>query len=163
MRCEEVRQTLLEDWSQDVTESTRTHLSGCPECRLYARDLGFLRGGFLALASEPAPEPSWGFAERLLRRLEVGAATQTVAEEFFERVGRRVVYAAGTLALMLILVLAVPSSGPLRDATAAELYWAQSDVASVGNDAGFSDESLDSSDVAQAPTATEESETGNKP
>lgn len=163
MRCEEVRQTLLEDWSQDVTESTRTHLSGCPECRLYARDLGLLRGGFLALAHEPVPEPSWGFAERLLRRLDESAATQTFAEEFFERVGRRVVYAAGTLALLFLLVLAVPSSGPLRDSTAAELYWAQSDVASMGNDVGFNEESLDSSDAAQAPTATEESESGNKP
>ncbi len=163
MRCEEVRKTLLEGWLQDLAEPARTHLSGCPECRLYARDLGLLRGGFLALAREPVPEPSWGFAERLLRRLDESAATQTFAEEFFERVGRRVVYVAGTLALLLLLVLAVPSSGPLRDATAAELYWAQSDVASVGNDAGFSDESLENSDAAQAPSATEESETGNKP
>ena len=87
----------------------------------------------------------------------------TFAEEFFERVGRRVVYVAGTLALMLILVLAVPSSGPLRGPTAAELYWTQSDVASVGSDASFGDESLENSDAVQAPSATEESESANKP
>ena len=125
MRCEEVRKSLLEGWSQDVEEPARTHLSACKECRLYARDLGLLRGGFQALAQELVPEPSWGFAERLLRRLEEGADTPNLAEEFFERVGRRVVYVAGTLALVLILVLAVPSSGPLRGPTAAELYWTQ--------------------------------------
>ena len=163
MRCQKVRKTLLESWSQDLEESTRTHLSGCPECRLYAHDLGLLRGGFLALAHEPVPEPSWGFAERLLRRMEKAADTQTFAEEFFERVGRRVVYVAGTLALLLLLVLALPSAGPLRGPTAAELYWAQSDVASMENDTGLSFESLDSSDAAQAPAATEESGSGNKP
>ena len=112
MRCQKVRKMLLEGWSQDLQESTRKHLSGCPECRLYARDLGLVRGGFLALAQEPVPEPSWGFTKRLLRRLEEGADTQTFVEQFFERVGRRVVYVAGKLALLLLLVLAVPSSGP---------------------------------------------------
>lgn len=140
MRCEEVRKTLLEGWSQELEEPARTHLSTCTECRLYARDLGLLRGGFQALAQEPVPEPSWGFSQRLLRRLEEGADAQNVAEEFFERVGRRVVYVAGMLALVLLLVLGVAPSGPLQTASAGELYSAQAEAVETGNNSLFTDE-----------------------
>ncbi len=163
MRCKELRKMLLEGWSQELPESSRAHLSGCVECRRYARDLGLVRGGFLALAQEPVPEPSWGFTERLLRRLDEAPDKANLTEEFLERVGRRVVYVAGMLALMLLLVLAVPSSGPLRGPTAAELDWGQSEVASMGNDVDFSDESLDSSEAVQMPPPAENPGAENKP
>ena len=140
MRCEEVRNTLLEAWPEEGAEIVRTHLAACPACRLYARDLALMRAGFEALAQEPAPKPSWGFTERLLRRLEAAPETAGFAEEFFERVGRRVVYAAGLLALMLLLGLALPSSGPLRGPTAGELYAAQVEATAAGNNSMFADE-----------------------
>ncbi|MFB3924008.1 MAG: anti-sigma factor [Terriglobia bacterium] len=160
MRCEELRKTLLDDWSKPLEESARDHLSSCEACRVYAGDLGLLRDGFAALAGEPVPEPSWGFTERLLRRMDQAAAAPNFAEEFFERVGRRVVYVAGMLALVLVLVLALPSSGPLRGPTSAELYWAQADAGTAESDTMLTYESADNPDAAQAPEATEEPGSG---
>ena len=147
MQCKDVRRSLLEGWPQDTPESIRSHLSACPECSICARDWGLLRAGFQALASEPTPEPSWGFTARLLRRLEEVPGQAAFTEGFLERVGRRVVYAAGVLALMLLLVLALPSSGPLRGPTAAELYSAQTESATVGNNSLFADEPAEGFEV----------------
>jgi anti-sigma factor RsiW len=149
MRCEEVRNRLVEVWPQEAPEPVRGHLATCAKCRLYARDWERVRAGFAALAAEPAPEPSWGFKERVLRRLEEAPDTVGFAEEFFERAGRRVVYAAGVLALMLLLVMAVPSSGPLRGPTAAELYAAEVEAAGGTN-------SLYAAEVFDVPAAIPE-------
>jgi hypothetical protein len=134
MRCEEVRKIIAEDWPEETPAAVREHLAGCPVCDGLARDHRLVRAGFHALAAEPAPEPSWGFSTRLLRRLQ--ESPEREGAEFLERVGRRVVYASFVLALTLLLALALPSSGPLRGPTTAELYLAQSEseVVTAGND-----------------------------
>ena len=138
MRCEEVRKIIAEDWPEETPAAVREHLAGCPVCDSLARDHRLVRAGFHALAAEPAPEPSWGFSTRLLRRLQ--ESPEREGAEFLERVGRRVVYATFLLALTLLLALALPSSGPLRGPTTAELYLAQSEVVIAGNDPVFTGE-----------------------
>ncbi|MGD0921217.1 MAG: hypothetical protein ABSA70_05545 [Terriglobia bacterium] len=138
MRCEEVRKIIAEDWPEEAPAAVREHLAGCPACDALARDHRLVRTGFHALAAEPAPEPSWGFSTRLLRRLQ--ESPEREGAEFLERVGRRVVYATFLLALTLLLALALPSSGPLRGPTTAELYLAQSEVVTAGNDPIFTGE-----------------------
>jgi len=113
MHCNDVRERLDNLWESDVTPEDRQHLSQCAGCREYRLDLRLLRSGFRLLKLEEIPEPSLGFAERMVRRLgEIGAAP-TLAE-FFERVGRRFVYATLALTFLALLALAVPSTGPVR-------------------------------------------------
>ena len=81
--------------------------------------------------------------------------------EFLERAGRRVVYATCVLALTLLLALALPSSGPLRGPTTAELYLAQSEEVTAGSIPIFTGE-LPSNNGA-TPVAPENSGTGKKP
>jgi hypothetical protein len=50
---------------------------------------------------------------------ELGKAASVA--DFFERVGRRFVYATLTLALLAILALAVPSTGPVRSLSVADI------------------------------------------
>lgn len=132
MRCEEVRRMFVEDWPEEVSAPVREHLAGCAACGALAREYGLLRAGLRALAAEPAPEPSWGFATRLLRRLEESPEVEGAA--FVERAGRRVVYATCILALTLLLALVLPSSGPLRGPTAADYYLAQQESVTMGSD-----------------------------
>jgi hypothetical protein len=61
-----------------------------------------------------------GFAERLVRQLgELGRAPSVA--EFFERVGRRFVYATLALTFLTLLALALPSTGPVRGLSAADM------------------------------------------
>jgi anti-sigma factor RsiW len=159
MRCEEMRRMILEDWPEEVPAAVREHVAGCAECRAYVRDFGALRVGFRALAAEPVPEPSWGFATRVLRRLE--ETRDEVSVEFLERAGRRVVYATCVLALTLLLALALPSSGPLRGPTTAELYLAQAEEVTAGSIPIFTGELPSNNGVT--PVAPENSGTGKKP
>ena len=65
-------------------------------------------------------EPSLGFAERLVRQLSELSKTPSVAD-FFERVGRRFVYATLVLTLLALLALTLPSTGPVRGLGAADI------------------------------------------
>jgi hypothetical protein len=132
MRCEEVHRILLEDWPEEISATVREHLAGCPACGALARECGLVRAGFRALAAEPVPGPSWGFAARVLRRLEESPAPEGL--EFLERAGRRVVYASFALALTLLLALVLPSSGPLRGPTVADFYLAQQESVTIASD-----------------------------
>lgn len=124
MRCKNAQDILISGGADArVTE----HLQVCPVCRGFARDYENLQEGWHALAAHPAPEPSWGFAQRVLSRLEELPARAGAEENFFERVGRRVVYATGVLAFILLIALALPSSGPLRGPMPTEVFVAQSD------------------------------------
>ncbi len=69
--------------------------------------------GFSLLRQEEAPAPSLGFAERLVRQLGEMSRVPSMAD-FFERVGRRFVYATLALTLLALLALALPSTGPVR-------------------------------------------------
>jgi hypothetical protein len=151
MRCEDARTMLVEAEGGERSAALREHVAACPTCQAYANDLEGLRVGFRALAAQAPPEPSWGFAARLVRRLaELEERRRSV--DFWEQVGRRVVYAAGFLTLLLLLALVLPASGPLRGPTTSELYWAQSDTAGFTNYSILADETLEGRELnSQAP------------
>lgn len=153
MRCEDFRNLIaMEQAGDEVAE----HLARCPACREFARDNELLGAGLRLLAAEPAPEPSWGFAARLLRQLEAARERDYSAMEFFEKAGRRVVYAASLVALLVVLALALPSSGPFRGPTTAEFTLAQSDNGTVINPL-LADESAVTQDVNIMPAWMEDS------
>jgi hypothetical protein len=100
-------------------------MSKCAGCEVYWRNARFLQAGFRALAEETPPDASFGFASRLVRRLQEWEATGA-RSEFFETVGRRFVYATLALTLALLLSLALPSTGPVRGVAGADFLGLQS-------------------------------------
>jgi hypothetical protein len=68
---------------------------------------------------QAAPEPSVGFASRLVRNLQEASGAQRAGEFFLERAGRQFVYAALLATLLLFAVLVVPRSSPVRSAPVA--------------------------------------------
>ncbi len=127
MRCDQVRQT-LEESGEAYPAPVLHHLRHCPECAAYEHHWRWVRAGLLALARETAPEPSLGFARRLIRRLEEGFLPMRLVGEFFETAGRRVVYFTLLLATVLLLAIALPSSGPLRGRPARDVSWPQPEI-----------------------------------
>jgi anti-sigma factor RsiW len=122
MRCEEFRETIEESGNQEASTALREHLGRCAACAEYARDWRMVRAGLDLLSAEPAPEPMLGFATRVLRRLEESAGLLPSREEVLERAGRRMVYATLFVVLALVLVLVLPTSGPVRTQASTELF-----------------------------------------
>jgi hypothetical protein len=120
MRCEDIREWIEISWEGEQPADIRGHLTACPACSQYLRDLRLVRSGFHLLKDEDVPEPSLGFAGRLVRQLEEISKAPSVAD-FFERVGRRFVYATLALALLALLALALPATGPVRGLGAADI------------------------------------------
>ena len=120
MRCDDIRDRLDDLWEGEETAEVRQHLTQCASCARYYRDLRLVRSGFRLLKREEAPEPSLGFAERLVRQLGELSKAPSVAD-FFERVGRRFVYATLVLTFLALLALALPSTGPVRGLSAADI------------------------------------------
>jgi len=119
MRCDDIRELLDNLWEGEETAEIRQHLTQCASCSSYHRDLRLLRAGLQLWKHEGAPEPSLGFAERMVR--QIGKITDApTAADFFERVGRRFVYATLVLAFVALLALALPS-GPVRGLSAADI------------------------------------------
>lgn len=145
MRCKQMREIV--GVHEELPAEIREHLQRCPACSEYVRDFEVLRAGFRALAEDDIPEPSVGFAARLARRLEEMADAAGFSTEFFEQVGRRFVYAVSLLTLALLLSLVLPSAGPLRGPTSAEIYLAQPESSAFGNDPVFTQDSADVPDV----------------
>ena len=130
MRCQDVRERVDELWAGEVPGEIRAHVAACPGCAEYWRDVRLLRSGLRLLAKDPAPDPTLGFAARLVRRL--GEATeQSIREDFFVYVGRRFVYATLLLAMILLFALAAPSSGPLREQASTDLLMAEQEAVTV--------------------------------
>ena len=125
MDCKATRDLVIELWGGELPAEAREHVSKCTGCEAFWRDGRLVQAGFRALAEDPAPEASLGFASRLVRRLhqweEVGARS-----DFFETVGRRFVYATLALALAVLLSLALPTSGPVRGVAGADFLGLQS-------------------------------------
>lgn len=133
MQCRDLRERVDEWWAGERSPEVREHLASCPACEAYLRDARLVRAGFRVLAEEPAPEPSVGFAARLVRAL--GEATEgRAAEEFLERVGRRFVYATSLLTLIALLALMLPASGPFRAPASSNLLVPQPEVMTAGVD-----------------------------
>jgi hypothetical protein len=68
MRCEQVRDRLMERRSPEAPELT-AHLSGCAPCGRFAARLEVARRGLAAPASGQAIRPDGGFSARVLGRL----------------------------------------------------------------------------------------------
>jgi hypothetical protein len=120
MRCNLIRERLDDLWEGEATAEIRQHLTQCAACAGYYRNLRLVRSGLRLLKSEEAPEPSLGFAERLVRQLGEMSKAPSVAD-FFERVGRRFVYAGLVLTFLALLALALPPTGPVRGLTVADI------------------------------------------
>ena len=113
MRCHDIRDRIDSLWEGMPGDEIIRHLQECAECSVYFRDLRLVRSGFRLMKGEEPVAPSLGFTERLVRRLSEAAGTPRVGE-FFERVGRRFVYAAFALTALVVLGLTLPSTGPVR-------------------------------------------------
>jgi hypothetical protein len=132
MRCDQVRETVVES-GENYPVVVADHLRSCTACAEYERSWRWFRAGLRALAQETAPEPSIGFSTRLTRQLDDRFLPLRLVDEFFETAGRRVVYFSLLLATVLLLAMAIPSSGPLRGGPATELSWPQTEVVATGD------------------------------
>lgn len=117
MSCEKYRVQIADQWDTEESAELCRHLVQCPACAAYRRDLGLIRAGLHLLKYEAVPEPSVGFAERLVRQLSQAPSVT----EFLERVGRRFVYAALVLTSLVLLALAMPETGPVRGLTLSDI------------------------------------------
>jgi len=141
MDCKELRDLVSELWGGELPAEAREHLSKCAGCEAILRDARLVQAGLRALAEETPPEPSLGFASRLVRRLQEWQE-QGARSEFFETVGRRFVYATLALTLALLLSMALPTSGPVRGVAGADFLGLQSHSQSTQPDViggGFGD------------------------
>ncbi|MCL5006122.1 MAG: hypothetical protein M1404_06275 [Acidobacteria bacterium] len=141
MRCDVVRRMVEEDI--EMAAGVQAHVASCPACAEYIRRWELLRAGFAVLKEEEPPHASLGFAERLVRRLAYARAVSQTGQQFVVQAGKRVVYATLLVALMLILGLVLPSSGPLRTPRAAEPILSQPQIATMSPEQiiGISDSS----------------------
>lgn len=156
MRCEDIRMTLAEIRGQEAPEPVRAHLAECRECAVWWREWRLVSAGFRALAEESAPEPSLGFAARVVRRLEDAAGRSWGIADLWELAGRRVVWATLVLTLTAILALVVPSSGPVRGPSEPDyLLAAQPEVASMRNESILDVDELDVPANGTTPAAPE--------
>jgi predicted anti-sigma-YlaC factor YlaD len=125
MKCDEVREFLEENGNRNAPESVLTHLASCAECDEWWRDWQTMAEGFRLLSRESGPEPSWGFSERVVRRLGESVEAERRGADLIERAGRRVLWATLALTLTAVLALVVPSSGPVRAASEPDYLIAQ--------------------------------------
>jgi hypothetical protein len=118
MHCDDVRDRLDTLWDAALPPEIGAHLAECASCSAYHRDMLMLHDGLGLWKRDEAPAPSVGFAQRVVRQLR---SQPPAIADFLELVGRRFVF--GTLALVLFAVLAfsIPSTGPLRSLSAADL------------------------------------------
>jgi len=119
MRCNHIRERLDNFWEGEETAEVRQHLAQCGACARYYRDLRLVRAGLRLWKREAAPEPSLGFAERLVRQLGELSKAPSVAD-FFEQVGRRFVYATLALTSLTLLAVALLPTGPVRGLSASD-------------------------------------------
>ncbi len=158
MRCDDIRERIDALWEGNQPAEVGEHLAQCAACSRYLRDLRLVRSGLALWRQEAVPEPSLGFAERLVRQLGEVARAPSVAD-FFERVGRRVVYATLALTLLVLLGLALPSTGPVRGRGTADLLIPSQEASAYSDPMGESAalESPEAAPVeAPAPAATDE-------
>jgi hypothetical protein len=165
MRCDDIREQFDTLWDGEfppvgeLSPEFRQHIAQCVACGQYFRDMGLVRAGFEVLKHEAPPEPSIGFAERLVRQLgDLGK--QPSVSEFFERVGRRFVYTTLVLAFLMLLAMALPETGPVRGQAAADVLMPSQEATLLRPDPLGEISSQDVSDALpvepQPPSATPE-------
>jgi hypothetical protein len=160
MYCEEVRTILEEVPTGGLPSPVRKHLEVCRICAAYARDWRLISAGLRELSREPVPEASWGFAARVVRRIEEAGAIPRPRPEFVEQVGKRFVYATLMLTLTVLLAFLLPSSGPLRGPAATDVYLVQPALVSARAEVALGEEFPDLQE-AMALTYTGRSERGD--
>jgi hypothetical protein len=130
MRCKDFQERLDELWEGVQAPEIQRHLAECKECGRHVRDMQVVRSGFSVLKQEPAPEPSLGFSERLVRRLGELSEAPSVGD-FFESVGRRFVYGTLVLTFLMLLALVLPSAGPVRGIASTDVIMPAQETAQV--------------------------------
>jgi anti-sigma factor RsiW len=153
MRCRQFRKLMLDEaWahSPDVEE----HLKTCASCAAEAQQWAKLRSGLRLVAEQPAPEPSLGFARRVARSLQDPSFAGRLADLSLVSVGRRFVYAALTAALLLVLGVLVPASGPVRSPSAA-IESTQPETVAAQNYAIFSGRQADTDFEFASPSGSQ--------
>jgi anti-sigma factor RsiW len=143
MRCGKARRLMLEE-NAGRSMRLQEHLSTCAACAEYAQDWARLYSGMRLVAMQAAPEPSLGFASRVVRNLQEATGAERAGEFLLERAGRRFVYAALLATLLLFAVLVVPRSSPVRSTpAAAEIEAAQPETMAAQNYPIYSGQLMD--------------------
>ncbi|HET9177139.1 MAG TPA: hypothetical protein VFQ24_02140 [Terriglobia bacterium] len=156
MRCDAVRQVLEENLTR--TPAVEAHVDSCSGCRDYLRKWETLHASLIALRKEGPPEPTLGFTTRLMRRLESAPADFPLGYQFMDQFARRIVYATLMVALVLGLLLALPSSGPLRSSGISESVLVQNQVATLANEEVLGVDGVDLGDTQDPPPAVSNTE-----
>ena len=151
MRCDAVRQMVEEGMKRPP--AVEVHITSCSACKEYLRQWEIVQAGLVALRGEEPPEPSIGFTMRVMRRLENTSAEFQFRQQFIDQIGRRIVYATLMVALMLLLVLILPSSGPYRSSGVSESILVQAQVATLSSEQILGVDGIDSGDVPDSSPA----------
>ncbi len=159
MSCDYLRERLDSLWEQGEAAEVTRHLAECRECAREYHDLRLVRAGFRLMKREAPPEPSLGFAQRLVRQLGELSRAPSVAD-FIEQVGRRFVYATLVLTFLALLAIALPATGPVRGLTLSDVQLSGPE-ALVANADPFGDTNLQEPyeqepEEVPAPAATHE-------
>lgn len=149
MTCDDVRAILEETGESAAPESVRAHVAACGLCAEWLKDWRTMTEGFHLLARDVGPEPSWGFAERVVRRLDDSVNPLRGAADLVERAGRRVVWATLAMTFAAVMALIVPSSGPVRAASEPEYLLVQPQGISGPNEQILDVDNID--DTASQP------------
>jgi len=148
MGCRQLRKALLE--AEIKPAAMQEHLRTCGSCAAYVKQWEELRAGLRRVAEQPPPEPSLGFAQRVVRKAQEPSFAGALADLSLVRAGRRFVYAALTAALLLVLGMLVPASGPVRSPS-ADIEAAQPETVAAQNYPVFSGRLVEN-DVEFAPS-----------
>lgn len=155
MRCDAVRQTIEEGLKRSAV--VEAHVESCAACREYLRKWEIVHAGLVALRAEEPPDPSLGFTTRLMRRLEDGSSDLRLGQQFFDQIGKRFVYASLMVALMVLLILALPSSGPLRSSGVPQSVLVQAQMATLSNEQVLGVGGIGSGDQPNSSASSDES------
>jgi len=158
MRCDAVRQTVEEGLNR--TPAVEAHVESCAACKEYLRKWQRVRAGLVALRAEEPPDPSLGFTPRLMRRLADSSADLQLGQQFIDQIGRRFVYASLMVALMVLLILALPSTGPLRSSGVNQSVLVQAQMATLSNEQVLGVGGLDSGDQSDSSAPSGASDVG---
>jgi anti-sigma factor RsiW len=150
MRCRQVRRFALDEVGAK-SPAVQEHLRACASCATYLQQWAKLRTGLRRVAEESAPDPSLGFARRVTRSLQDPSFAGRLTDLSLVSAGRRFVYAALTAALLLVLGLLVPASGPVRSPAAA-IEPAQPEAVAAQNYPIFSGRLMDTDFEFAAPS-----------
>lgn len=155
MRCDAVRQTVEEGMAR--TPAVQVHVESCSSCKEYLSKWEMLHAGLVAIRGDEPPEPTVGFTTRLMRRLENAPSEFQFAQQLIDQIARRVVYATLMVALMVGLILALPSSGPFRSSGISESVFVQTPVATLANEQVLGVDGMDAGDAQDSSAAAAES------